>query len=219
MDIFSSHADTPPIYLDFLIIANGLYEHEVILSLIEKKKIIALDGAANNLKDIIPDYILGDFDSIEPKIEEKYRLLNVPFIETDDQDFTDLEKAITFAKNCGAKSISICCALGGERTDHTLGNLSVLKKMYEKSCRMTLHTPKENICFLKDEKFSFKGTTGASCGFFGWPNATVTTSGLVWDVKNWNTQIGNRISSCNKLKEHHIEIEVKGDVLLIYPNY
>lgn len=202
---------------DFLIIANAPYEQEVVHSLCQNRTIIVLDGAANKLEHLVPHYILGDFDSITPATEEKYRQLSVTFIEAEDQDYTDLEKAILFAKEQGATTISICCALGGERTDHTLGNLSLLKKVYAKECSIILHTPKELIRFLKDETFHFEGKVGAQCAFLGWPRARVTTQGFVWEVEDWDTEIGGPISSCNQLKKSQATITVEGDVLLIYP--
>jgi len=211
---FSNHSSASQ---DFFIIANGTYEHEVVQSLILNKTVIALDGAANKLRDVIPDYILGDFDSITPETKEKYQKMQVQFIEVEDQNFTDLEKAIMFAKEKGARAIFVCCALGGERTDHLIGNLSILKKYYDKNCRIIFHTPKEILYFLKNETFSFRGNSGAQCAFLGWPKAVVSTSGLIWDVKDWETEIGDQISTCNKLNEEYVEIKVKGDLLLICP--
>lgn len=202
---------------DFLIIANGPYQEHVVKALAPNKVVIVLDGAANHLNDLIPDFILGDFDSISNFSIQKFTSLKVPLIYAEDQDYTDLEKAIFFAKANGAKAIFICCALGGNRTDHSLGNLSLLKKNYAKDCQITLHTNKEILCFLKDEKFQFEGEVGAQCAFFGWPLAHVSTSGLVWDVSNWKTEIGDAVSFCNKLKKSKVEIDVTGDLLLIYP--
>lgn len=203
---------------DFLIIANAPYDHERVQALAPHKTIIVLDGAANHLRDLVPHYILGDFDSILPKTEKKYRELQVSFIHLHDQEHSDLEKAIIFAKEKGAKRILITSALGGERTDHTLSNLSLLKALYSKECAIQIYTSKEIICFLKDETFHFSGSIGAPCAFFGWPKATVSSSGLVWDVKKWNTEIGGKVSSSNRLKTPHVEIKVAGELLLIYPN-
>jgi len=199
---------------DYLIIANGLYEEEVIRSLSPGRIIIALDGAANNLTDIQPDFIVGDFDSITKETREKYEPL---LIKIEDQASTDLKKGIAFAKERGAKSIAICCALYGARSDHSLTNLSLLKSVYDPNCPIILHTATEEIRFLQNETYSFKGTIGAKCGFFGWPKAIVTTKGLVWDVEKWETEVGKKISSSNELKESKVKIEVEGDLLLISP--
>ncbi|MBI5346706.1 MAG: thiamine diphosphokinase [Chlamydiae bacterium] len=203
---------------DFLIIANGPYEHEVIKSLMPNRTIIVLDGAANHLKEILPDYILGDLDSISSASEEKYKRLDVKFVKLEDQNYTDLEKAILFARDLGAKTIAIASAFGGPRSDHSVANLSILKKYYSQECELTLHTTTEIFRFLKDEKFCFTAQPGKQCGFFGWPMAIVSTSGLVWDVNEWEAKIGNNMSCSNMIKNENVEIIVKGDLLLIYPN-
>lgn len=203
--------------LQFLIIADGPYEKEVVERLAPNRRIIVLDGAADKIEGITPDFILGDFDSISKEAEEKYRSLGVPFIETPDQNFTDLEKGILFARKNGANHIAIVCAMGGERSDHTLGNLCTLKRMHNPECSLIMHTLKEKILYLHEETFDFEGPVHAYCGFFGWPKAVVTTHGLVWDVEHWDTEIGGQISSCNLLKKSRVQIEVKGDLLLMIP--
>lgn len=201
----------------FLIVANGPYEDEVVQELAKDRVVIVLDGAANHLQKIIPEYILGDFDSITPETKLRYQNLGVKFIEAEDQSCTDLEKGIIFARELGAESIDICCALGGLRTDHSIGNLSILRSAYKRACPITLHTLQEMICFIKDESFCFKGIIGGQCSFFGWPRATVTTFGLVWDVIEWETEVGGAVSSCNLIKDPCVWLEVQGEILLIRP--
>ena len=93
-----------------LIIANGSFDKKLVINLTKKNPVIvALDGAANNLVriNIVPHYILGDFDSISENTETYFRGKNVPFIPTPEQDHTDLEKGVLFCKEKGAKKILI----------------------------------------------------------------------------------------------------------------
>lgn len=200
---------------DILILANAYSDPEILQKLAPNKTLIALDGAANDIKTFTPHYILGDFDSIHKEIQHMYEKSHTSLILAPDQNLTDLEKAILFAQNHGAKTVSICCADGGNRSDHSLGALSFLKKYHSKKCTIVLYTRTERIHFLKDEIAEFSGAAKTTCAFFGWPLATLTTKGLNWDVQDFQTELGKEVSISNYFKEHTITLQVKGDLLFM----
>ena len=91
---------------------------------VTEKKVIYADAAyefADRFKDKIVLGVVGDFDSLgyEPK-EEKIIRLN------EEKNFTDGERAVNFAKECGEKEIVIYGAYGG-KIEHILGNIALLK--------------------------------------------------------------------------------------------
>jgi thiamine pyrophosphokinase len=108
------------------IIANGKFpDHPIPLSyLLNAKRVVCCDGAADSLIDfgLEPFAIVGDCDSVNRKIAEKYaeRL----FIDSD-QETNDLTKAV---KWCAERDYNDIVILGatGKREDHTLGNISLL---------------------------------------------------------------------------------------------
>ena len=111
-----------------VLIANGiLQETEWMRPLLEAADLIgAIDGGANYLYalDHLPDWILGDFDSIEATTRcWSSGVLSYQYPAA--KDFTDLELGIQQALDDGATDITILGGTGG-RLDQELGNLFLL---------------------------------------------------------------------------------------------
>ena len=79
----------------------------------------------NNLK---PTIIIGDLDSIDTKIKEKYSHI---IIEILDQSQNDLRKALNWLNKKKCSNITILGATG-LREDHTIGNIffSIISRYY-----------------------------------------------------------------------------------------
>lgn len=113
--------------MNIVIIANGQNFSDTILKekTFEANCIIAADGGIYNCleNNIIPDYVVGDIDSIENvknKISEKTQVIRI-----EEQETTDMQKALAFAETLNPGNIDIFCSFG-KRTDHTLGNILIL---------------------------------------------------------------------------------------------
>lgn len=111
-----------------LIIANGNPPKKQLLqSLVEESNcIIAADGGANICfeNNIYPDYIIGDFDSINNKLKSHFK--KSEFIYIPEQDEHDLLKGLKFCKTLKPKLV-IVTAVFGKRIDHTLSNIFILQ--------------------------------------------------------------------------------------------
>ena len=108
------------------ILANGNFpSHPIPLGiLMDAYTIICCDGSANNLEEVgmEPNYILGDIDSIDDDLKNKYkeRIIKLP-----EQDENDLRKAILWAERKRTKKADILGATG-MRDDHTVSNIFTL---------------------------------------------------------------------------------------------
>jgi thiamine pyrophosphokinase len=120
-----------------LILANGDRPPASFLRTLRRDAgiFIAADGAANRLgpEDPVPDYVLGDFDSLDPGARE--RLTGPEFVLAEDQELSDLEKAVRHALDLGARQITITGATGS-RPDHTLTAFSILAAYPDDVTRM-----------------------------------------------------------------------------------
>jgi thiamine pyrophosphokinase len=110
-----------------LVIANGaMCSYQILTSLMEWcPYIVVCDGAYKHVQNlqIVPNVVIGDFDSLG----EVERDLHTEFIELNDQETTDLEKALNHLLQKGYTDINVVWA-AGKRLDHTLNNVATLAK-------------------------------------------------------------------------------------------
>jgi thiamine pyrophosphokinase len=199
-----------------LIVADGLPESKAFI--VQQRKgrtLIATDGAANDLrkKRLTPDVIIGDFDSITPRVRNAFDKQGVAFHETPDQNFSDLEKAIMFALQHGATDIVILSALG-KRTDHTLKNISLLKKFFSSKISIRLVSATEDIRLVTG-KHRLSGKAGSRVSVVALTKAVVSSRGLKYDMTNYVLELGKSESTSNALSATTAHLEIHGKAILI----
>ena len=124
--------------------------------------IIAVDGGANHLYrlGIMPNYILGDLDSIEDDIREYYEASDVVFKKfPTKKDETDTELAVWLVEEVGLLGIDIYAALGG-RIDHELANIQLLYYILDRGMYPRIISEREEIYILRNEEMNLKGSIG-----------------------------------------------------------
>lgn len=119
--------------MHFLIFTGGDINpgRAVTKALLGFDKIIAVDsGASHCLKyKLTPDFLVGDFDSIDKKVLAPLKSGKTEIIEfPKDKDQTDTELGIQTAIENGATEISIFGGVAGDRIDHILANIMLLKQ-------------------------------------------------------------------------------------------
>ena len=115
-----------------IIISGGELDEALTLSILgdqEERCVIAVDRGVEFLyyHQIMPDYIVGDFDSTSEKIRDYYKNeTHVPVREYNPvKDASDTELAIRLAMTVGSKELLILGATGG-RIDHLWANIQSL---------------------------------------------------------------------------------------------
>ena len=110
-----------------VVIANGLFpDHPIPLEILQKSNFnIYCDGAAkrSHLDKYAPDIIIGDLDSIQKDVYDKYREI---IVRVETQDTSDLEKALLWCNKYSIKSVVILGA-SGLREDHLISNIFLLE--------------------------------------------------------------------------------------------
>ena len=113
-------------------VSGGELDEELTLREIGERGtgcVIAVDRGLEFLysHQIVPDYIVGDFDSVSREIVDYYRVQkNVPVrAHNPVKDASDTELAIRLAMTVGSKELLILGATGG-RLDHLWANIQSL---------------------------------------------------------------------------------------------
>ncbi len=215
---------------EYVIIADGPFlDKSRIQSVIQNRHIIALDGAANQLRklSITPHVILGDFDSIDACSQTYWGIKNtfhklslqdepyqgnhhVLIVPAADQNLTDLEKGIAYCDKHGATQITLLCAAGGREDLHE-GMKIALRTAYRRQRPIWVHTTHQTLRYVENESITFYGHSGDYCGFVAVNQGLCSTDGLLYPCHDLPYSV------CNRLQGKSATIHVKGGALLIMP--
>lgn len=174
---------------------------------------IAIDGGANHCRQagIVPQFIIGDLDSIEPSVLIHFKnvpLKNFPI----EKDHSDLELAIAAINFNKIDSATIFCAASG-RLDHTLNNLILLSRYPGK---LALETENERSVAVnkKLELETFPNQIISLIPLNG-PVHGIRTVGLKWELSNKSLS-RDFVSISNRALGSKVEISVEsGDLICI----
>ena len=166
-----------------LVVGNRPLSSKVI-ELAKNSLVVAADAGADRLLkfNIVPDWIIGDLDSISEKAITK---LEDWTITNKDIQKTDLEKAVDYAFEKGVKEIVIVGWEGG-RIDHTLAALGMAFDP-----RIKLIDDKFTVYCVDGEK-RIKGKENTLFSLIAMPEARVSVNGARWNLEHEKLKIGGR---------------------------
>lgn len=202
---------------DALICLNGLISDDYIFSEYRNLPIICADGSANLLynKQIIPDYIIGDLDSLDKKL---FKNLMSPekIIFEPDQNSNDFEKVLKF---CLTKKYQNLLILGfhGGLLEHSLNNQSVLSR-YSKVLNINILENKR-IALVVSKSTEFEVETGETISLIPQPKCRLTTSGLKWELQDQYLELGIREGARNESTTYLVKLEIHEGELLFFCDY
>ena len=178
--------------------------------------------------NLIPDYIVGDFDTVDVQLLEHYRNkiqkdeINA-YIEQHPvkKDATDTELALQHAMKENAKQITILGATGS-RIDHVLMNLGLLLQTTKKGILCTiidennrirlLSAKGNNVCKIKREKqygtyVSLIPMTPVVGG--------VSLEGVMYPLESAKIYQGDSLTVSNQITESEAVIRIEEGELLV----
>ncbi len=176
---------------------------------------VCADGAAEVLVhyQLEPDIVLGDLDSLP--IEIRSRFLSASIVRMPDQNSTDGEKAFQYCIDNEFQRIQVFGALGN-RTDHGLYNLGLLKRFHQEGVDIVFYTKEDKIRLITSKQTFFEspGTRISLIPIFGTVENAVS-EGLVYPLRVDRLTLGRLSSISNEFRGNFASVDFSSGELLV----
>lgn len=206
-----------------LIVSGGNVEDKLLNEICSNHKfdnIIASDKGLEMIdkRGMTPNYIIGDFDSIDKKILNKY--INNKDIEikklNPEKDYTDTHMALKLALEIKSREIIILGGIG-TRIDHTIANIHILKEALEKGIECRIIDSRNEIQLINkrtilkiDKNYKYISLIPLTTKVEG-----VTLKGFKYPLSNAILEIGHSIGVSNEQFEDNAIIDLKAGILIL----
>lgn len=195
---------------------------ELLLSYIKEDDfLIGVDKGCNAFYEynIVPDLIVGDFDSAKKEYIEALIKKGVKAEKYNpEKDYTDTHLGYIKAKENRADEI-IMFGVTGTRLDHTLANLGILFIALKDKIKLEIIDDNNRI-FLIDKKTTFKGKEGELISFHALSDVVknINISGAKYELKNYDMTLLEPRAICNEFLNKDITISFdEGIIMVIFP--
>lgn len=184
--------------------------------------VVSVDGGLEVTRalGLVPDAIVGDFDSVHQEILEEYR--KNPEILWDvhrpEKDETDTELTINTAIKLGCARLMILGATGG-RLDHELSNIHLLKLCLDLGVEAFLYDAWNKVYLLDGGKRFVRGETyGTYVSFIPLTERVrgITLRGFKYPLTGKDLTVGVEAGLCvsNEVKEEEAFISFESGILI-----
>ncbi len=203
-----------------LIVSSGNIKNKKRLSEISNTvdKTVCADAGAGHLRSmgILPDVIIGDFDSISPEDLNFFKDCHVDLIpHPPDKNATDTELAALWAVEQNADEI-IFLGASGSRLDHTLANIMLLKKMAELQIKARI-IDDHNCIYLVRDRLTLSGRPGEFLSIIPLTETVsgVTLEGLEFPLQDAQMEMGSSLGISNRFTGKEAVISIRQGILIV----
>lgn len=186
--------------------------------LAEAQLVISADSGARHCRrmNITPDFLIGDFDSINDAdylalVEAGVQIIQYPA----KKDMTDSEIAVQVAMEKGCDKIIMLGAIGS-RLDHTAANLCLLKKLADLNVEGIIADEKNEARVIKSHiELKRRKDTFVTLLPLAGDAVGVTTGGLQYPLTDAVLEVGSSWGVSNQFVEDIAHVKVKEGYLLV----
>lgn len=203
-----------------VLFVNGSFDStDLLVENIKNCFVVAVDGGLKHCQTIgvEPQLLVGDFDSVNSALLEKYNNVKKIFLPKD-KDETDLEYSLKLLDFSTYERVTILGGFGG-RSDHLMGNFNLLTRYPGKvfleskdACVFAVNLSNGTVTVA-----SHPGQTISLYPMNG-PAVGITTSHLKWELKD-STLDKNFVGQSNQALAESFTIQVKQGDLLCFLNF
>jgi len=179
---------------------------------------IVVDGAleVTHRLGIKPDFIVGDFDTVNPDLLEHYEK-DIILRHPPEKDQTDTELAIETALNSGYDKLVFFGATGS-RLDHSLGNIFLLESLLKQGITAEILN-ENNRLYLKNQSFILQrhNTRGDYLSLLPLSETVeeVTLTGFKYPVEKLTFYRERTLGISNEITEEEARVEFSEGIFIV----
>ena len=168
---------------------------------------------------IIPNHVVGDFDSVSPEILKFYKKQSQIIFHTyhAEKDNTDTDIALQLAIKLKSSRITIMGALG-RRMDHAIANIHILKDALEANIPCQMIDEHNRIYLINKEMTLEKDKVYGKYVSLIPLTSTVeglTLTGFKYPLNHYTLPIGTSLGISNEIITDIAHIEMKKGILIV----
>lgn len=183
--------------------------------------LICADSGGNFLykHGIVPNYLMGDFDSIDKDALNFFLNHKDCKVEgvSKEKDFTDTELIFSKAIELGVTEI-VFLGCTGTRVDHMMGNIGILKKCLELNVSGYIKD-EHNTITISNSPIKIKGEKGTDFSLQAYCECVrnLNIRGAKYKLIDYNLGLGDSRTISNQFLDDEVEISFdKGTILIFY---
>ena len=168
---------------------------------------------------IIPNHVVGDFDSVSPNVLTFYQ--NKPQVVfhtyNAEKDNTDTDIALKLAIKLKSSEITILGALG-KRMDHAIANIHILKDALEAEIPCQILDENNRIYLINKESTLNKDKIyGKYISLIPLTSVVegLTLTGFKYPLNNYDLPVGTSLGISNEIIEDTAHIKMEKGILIV----
>lgn len=196
----------------FVIFSGGEISDYTVVSLDGAEKVICADSGLYHCEKlgIIPDIVIGDFDSYSGEINSECEIIRCQ----PEKDDTDTMMCVKYAIEKGAKEIKIYGGLSG-RLDHTFANIQTLRYCAERNVKAVIDDGLNKV-LIHCGKAEYPRNNGYFSVFSLTDTVTIEElSGVKYPLENYTLNAGFPLGVSNEIIQDTAVLNVSQGMALV----